>query len=123
MGLSTNGQTAWNLTVSCRKRWFFYRHPSKIEIIINRQGVSNLTISGLIFKDFWLLKNLYQKHSLSLDITRRYNVLKSENVATFHKWKAKTTFKAQQLMLINTEINIFLNSWTKFPLVTNRQKL
>ena len=49
------------------------------------QGFSNLTISGLIFKDFWLLKNLYQKHSLSLDITRPYNFLKSENVAKFHK--------------------------------------
>ena len=117
MGLSVNRQTAWNLTVSRRKGDFFYRQPSQIEIIINRQGVSRFFKSQYFRTDNKFPS--FQKNSLSLDITRRYNVLKSENVAKFHKWRAKTTSKAQQLMLIN----IFLNSWTEFPLVTNRQKL
>ena len=36
--------------------------------------------------------------TLSLDIARPYNLLISENISKFLNWKAKTTFKTQQLI-------------------------
>ena len=38
----------------------------------------------------------------------------------FYMWKAKTTSDTQNLLLIDTEVNIYLKSWTKFSL-NNRQ--
>ena len=50
----------------------------------------------------------------SLDITRPYNLLIFEIISKFYKWKTKSTSnKTQQLTPILTEVNIFLNSWTK----------
>ena len=42
----------------------------------------------------------------------------------FNNWNAKTAQKAKQLASIYTEVNIYLNSWVHFHLITiNRQKL
>ena len=93
-------------------------------IIINRQKADQL-----IFTDFWLLENLWTvktsshvRKRLSLDITRLYNpdLVISENILKFHMWKAKTTSNTQNLLLINTEVNIYLKSWSKFSF-NNRQ--
>ena len=46
--------------------------------------------------------------TLSLDITIPYNLLISENIAKFNKWKAETTFKTPQLILIHREGNIYV---------------
>ena len=54
--------------------------------------------------------------TLSLDITRPYNLLISGSISKFSKRKVKTTSKTQQLILIYTEVHFYLNSWTKFPL-------
>ena len=55
--------------------------------------------------------------SLLQDTTRPHNLHISENSSKFYYWKAKTTPRTQQLILIYTEVNIYLNSWTKFPLI------
>ena len=49
-------------------------------------------------------KTLFQ---VFLDITIPYNLLISENISKIYKWKAKTTFKTQQLILIRTKVNIY----------------
>ena len=48
--------------------------------------------------------------TLSLDITKACNLLISQNISKFHRKKAKTASKTQQLVLINTEIYISINS-------------
>ena len=58
--------------------------------------------------------------TLFLDITIPNNLLISKNISKFYKWKAKTTFKTQQWILTHTEVDIYVNVWTKFPL-NNRQ--
>ena len=58
--------------------------------------------------------------TLSLDITKACNLLISQNISKFHRWKAKAASKTQQLILIKTEINAHLNSWIKF-LLNNSQ--
>ena len=41
----------------------------------------------------------------------------------FYKWNAKTAQKTKQLVSIYTEVDIYLNSWGHFHLITiNRQK-
>ena len=40
----------------------------------------------------------------------------SEKISKFYKWKAKKTSKTQ-LILVYTEVNIYVNFWTKFPLL------
>ena len=64
-------------------------------------------------------KKSFKEFQISLlqDTTRQHNWHISENSSKFYYWKAKTTPKTQQLILINTEVNIYLNSWTKFPLI------
>ena len=55
----------------------------------------------------------------SLSITRPYNLLyTSENISfKIYEWKAMmTTSERKQLPLNGMKVNIFLNSWTKFPL-------
>ena len=54
--------------------------------------------------------------TLSLDITRPYNLLISESISKFPKRKAKTTSRTLQLILTYTEVHFYLNSWTKFLL-------
>ena len=60
--------------------------------------------------------------TLSLDIERAYNVLISETNSKFSKREAKTTFKTQQIILIYTEVRIYLDSPSKV-LKFNRQPL
>ena len=52
--------------------------------------------------------------------SKSYNLLISENISKFDKWRAKTTSKTQQSKLIYIKVKIYLNFWTKFPL-NNRQ--
>jgi len=58
--------------------------------------------------------------TLTLDITRPYNSLISENISKCYTCERKRQpskiSKTQQLISIYTEVNIYLNSWTKFPL-------
>ena len=68
------------------------------------QGIPNLTISADIHGHLAPEESekpvpMFSK-TLSLDITRPYNLLISENISKFHKWKAKTASKTQQLILI-----------------------
>ena len=65
--------------------------------------------------------------TLFLDITIPYNLFISENISTFYKWKAKTTSQNKSANIdsyrsrgVLTEVNIYVNVWTKFPL-DNRQ--
>ena len=51
--------------------------------------------------------------TLSLDITRPYNLLTYENISKFCKWKGNTTSKTQQSISAYKEDDIY--SWTKFP--------
>ena len=51
--------------------------------------------------------------TLSLDIERAYNLLMSETNPKFSKREAKTTFKTQQIILIYTEVRIYLDSPSK----------
>ena len=48
------------------------------------------------------------KNTLSRHYTMPYNLLISENIAKFNKWKAETTFKTPQLILIHREGNIYV---------------
>ena len=67
------------------------------------QGISNLTIlaglEGIVSpeKIFKVEKPvpIFSK-TLSLDIIRPYNLLRSEKISKFYQRKAKTTFKTQQ---------------------------
>ena len=47
--------------------------------------------------------------TLSLDIERAYKVLISETNPKFSKREAKTTFKTQQIILIDTKVKIYLD--------------
>ena len=51
--------------------------------------------------------------TLSLDIERAYNLLMYETNPKFYKREAKTTFKTQQIILIYTEVRIYLDSPSK----------
>ena len=62
------------------------------------------------------------KKTFFLDNTIPYNLLVSENILKFYKWKAKKNSKTHQLKLIHTEVDIYVNFWTQFP-INNRQKL
>lgn len=65
----------------------------------------------------WKSQFPFFSKTLSLDIIRPYNLLISENISKCFLWRAKkTTFKAQQLILIHAGVNIHFNVWTKFPL-------
>ena len=92
------------------------------------QGVSNLTISANLDgipapREFLNSKNQFScQKTFFLDNTVPYNLLVSENILKFYKLKAKTTSKTHQLILIHTEVDIYVNFWTQFPL-NNRQKL
>ena len=47
--------------------------------------------------------------TLSLDIERAYNELISETNSKFSMGEAKTTFKTQQIILIDTKVKIYLD--------------
>ena len=85
------------LTVSCQKGNFFTVIRQKYRLILTVKkfpGISNLTFSadlhGILASEesltgktsFHVLKTLSLR---ALDITRRYNLLISENISKFHK--------------------------------------
>ena len=60
----------------------------------------------------------------SPDIAITYNLLISKNVSEFLEVKRQDSQKTKRLVSIYTEVNIYLNSWAHFHLITiNRQKL
>ena len=85
------------LTVSCQKGNFFTVIRQKYRLILTVKklpGISNLTFSAdlhgiLASEESFNWKNQFpcsQTLSLrALDITRRYNLLISENISKFHK--------------------------------------
>ena len=87
-----------NLPVTVKRQKFFFL-PLTVKNADHKKS----------FKEFQI--------SLLQDTTRPHNLHISENSSKFYYWKAKTTPKTQQLILIYTEVNIYLNSWTKFPLI------
>ena len=59
--------------------------------------------------------------TLFLDITRLYSLLISENTSNFYQWKAKKTSKTQQIISINTEVNIYTLTFKLNFDLNNRQ--
>ena len=129
-------KTVWNLNgfivnrQPSKKVIFYGQFRQKCEVNINRQNVSkyfnsNFTISAdlhgiLAPKEFLNWKNQFlcsQKHTF---LTLKLTFLISENISKFCKWKARATSKTHQLILIHTEVNIYVNLWTNFP-HNNRQ--
>ena len=76
----------------------------------------------MIFKGFWLLKNLLTgktiSHVLKNSFSRRFKTLELISVGSskFYYVKGQDNHQTQQLILIYTKVNNYLNSWTKFPL-------
>ena len=91
----------------------------RLRLNVKFQSVSNLNISANLHgipapKEFLNWENQFSR---TLN-----NLLISENILKFCEWKAKTTFKTHQLLVIHTEADIYFNFWTQFP-INNRQKL
>ena len=78
--------------------------------------------------NFWLLRDLknlltgttsshqcsQQSKTLSLDITKPYNLLLSENTSKFYIWKTKVYLQNTTVHISHTELNSYFKSWTKF---------
>ena len=96
-------QTAWQFTVSRQKMLYSTVNRQKCSLRLTLKkflGISNLSISAELDgipapKDFLNWKNQFscQKKTFFLDNTVPYNLLISENILKFGKWKAKTTSK------------------------------
>ena len=93
----------------------------------NRQRVSRyfteISPFQLIFTDLWFLKNINtgktSSHVVKNTLSRHYKALQFAyfDISKFFKWKARLRQRPdrQQQQPINAEVNIYLNSWTKFP--------
>ena len=102
MGFTVGRPTAWQFTVSRQKMLYATVNRQKCSLrltVKNFLGVSNLTISADLDgipapKEFLNWKNQFScQETLFLDNTVPYDLLISENILKFGKWKAKTTSK------------------------------
>ena len=108
----------WNVDIYTFIRTWPTFFSGDLQEKFNRQASKVLFFLPLTVKNADHKKSFKEfQISLLQDTTRPHNLHISENSSKFYYWKAKTTPKTQQLILIYTEVNIYLNSWTKFPLI------
>ena len=85
-----------------------------------------MSLFQLIFTNVWLLKNLQSwktsSHVIKTTLSRSYTdkTLLLAYWNFFRNFISERASNTQQLLLIYTELIIFLNPWIKFPLY-NRQ--
>ena len=104
-GRSHWGWPAKQFTVHCQKMLYLTvnRLNCRLRLNVKFQSVSNLNISADLHgipapKEFLNWENQFSRMP--------NNLLISENILKFCEWKAKTTFKTHQLLVIHTEADI-----------------
>ena len=120
---------SWNITAlsqsNCRNFSCSGINCQRVSRYIKSHYFSRLIISrtSVSWRIYKVEKPVDIFSTLTLDITRPYNLLISENISKCYTCERtrqpRKISKTQQLISIYTEV-IYLNSWIKFPL-TNRQ--